>query len=190
MCDHVVVLGRGQLLAQGDIQEMKQAHPASFEVRLKGDPAPFVERLRVAGGDAEPHDDVLLVPTAGTGRRRTCSGGSRPNSASRSGHLRPQRSTLEEVFLKAVGRRTNHADLRPGLSTLDRPAVRATPALAGGRPARRARHDSRPLACPLIAVAAWLPATGARDCPRRCGACSSNRPNRCCLSCPECCRPR
>src|SRR5437763_16094267 len=27
VCDHVPVLGRGELLAQGDIQEMTQAHP-------------------------------------------------------------------------------------------------------------------------------------------------------------------
>src|SRR5213079_1720726 len=33
VCDHVVVLGRGQLLAQGNIQEMKNAHPRSFDVR-------------------------------------------------------------------------------------------------------------------------------------------------------------
>ena len=32
---------------------MKQAHPRSFEVRLKGDPEPFLARLRAAGGDAE-----------------------------------------------------------------------------------------------------------------------------------------
>ena len=34
VCDHVLVLGRGSLLAQGNIQEMKQAHPRSFDVRL------------------------------------------------------------------------------------------------------------------------------------------------------------
>ena len=40
---------------------MKQAHPGAYEVRLKGDPEPFLRRLREAGGAAEPHDGVLLV---------------------------------------------------------------------------------------------------------------------------------
>src|SRR3954462_398993 len=33
VCDHVIVLGRGRLLAQGAIKEMKQAHPRSYDVR-------------------------------------------------------------------------------------------------------------------------------------------------------------
>src|SRR5262245_13376063 len=61
VCDHVLVLGRGRLLAQGAIREMKQAHPGAYEVRLKGDSGPFLQRLRAAGGDAKPHDDGLLV---------------------------------------------------------------------------------------------------------------------------------
>src|SRR6266480_3850942 len=45
VCDHVLVLGRGELLAQGDIQAMKQAHPRSFDVRLKGEAVAFLNRL-------------------------------------------------------------------------------------------------------------------------------------------------
>src|SRR3954466_8283345 len=55
VCDHVLVLGRGTLLAQGEIRTMKEAHPGAYEVRLKGEAGPFVERLRAAGGDADPH---------------------------------------------------------------------------------------------------------------------------------------
>src|SRR3954470_16727216 len=64
VCDDVMVLGRGRLLAQGAIKDLKQGHPGAYEVRLKSDPAPFVERLRAAGGDAEPHHDGLLVRLA------------------------------------------------------------------------------------------------------------------------------
>src|SRR5438132_3055222 len=60
VCDHVVVLGRGALLAQGDIRELKQLHQLSYEVRLKGDPEPFLRRLLEAGGDARPREDLLL----------------------------------------------------------------------------------------------------------------------------------
>jgi ABC-2 type transport system ATP-binding protein len=102
VCDHVLVLGRGALLAQGAIRDMKQAHPGAYEVRLKGDPGPFLQRLRAAGGDAKPHDDVLLVQlqdeqTPEMLWRLAADCGEQVR------YLRPQRSTLEEVFLKAVG---------------------------------------------------------------------------------------
>src|SRR5438445_1231100 len=35
VCDHVLVISRGTLLAQGEITAMKQAHPGAYEVRLK-----------------------------------------------------------------------------------------------------------------------------------------------------------
>src|SRR4051794_12510674 len=61
VCDHVLVLGRGALLAQGVIKELKMAHPEAYEVRLKGDAEPFLRRLREHGGDAKPREDVLVV---------------------------------------------------------------------------------------------------------------------------------
>src|SRR5205807_5112660 len=41
VCDHVLVLGRGSLLAQGSIQELKQTHVRGFEVRVKVDAERF-----------------------------------------------------------------------------------------------------------------------------------------------------
>src|SRR5215218_1325017 len=41
VCDYIIVMGRGALLAQGNIQQMKQAHPRAFDVRVKGDPDAF-----------------------------------------------------------------------------------------------------------------------------------------------------
>ncbi len=101
VCDHVLVLARGRLLAQGRIDELKQPHDRSFEVRVKADPARFAGLLKNQGCDVEPRDDLLVVRlprerssdllwelAAAAGDQIRC--------------LRPQRSTLEEVFLKAV----------------------------------------------------------------------------------------
>src|SRR5262249_56141288 len=38
VCDHVLVLGRGELLAQGKLQQMQQAHPPPFDARLHDHP--------------------------------------------------------------------------------------------------------------------------------------------------------
>src|SRR6516225_914196 len=61
VCDHVLVLGRGELLAQGDIQELKRAHPRSYDVRLKGGAERYLARLKSAGCDAEARDEGLRV---------------------------------------------------------------------------------------------------------------------------------
>lgn len=101
VCDHILVLGRGTLLAQGDIQTLKQVHRLCYEVRIKGDAEPFTQRLREVGGEVQPRDDLLLVHlpqdqppallwqvAAGLGEQIR--------------YLRPQRSSLEEVFLQAI----------------------------------------------------------------------------------------
>jgi ABC-2 type transport system ATP-binding protein len=101
VCDHVLVLARGRLLAQGKISELKQPHARSFEVRVKADPGHFAGRLMARGCEVQAHDDLLQIRLpAGTSSdllwELAASGGDQIR------YLRPQRSTLEEVFLKAV----------------------------------------------------------------------------------------
>ncbi|MBI3411998.1 MAG: ABC transporter ATP-binding protein [Planctomycetes bacterium] len=101
VCDHILVLASGQLLAQGKISEMKLPHERVLEVRIKGDAERFGRWLREAGCHVETRDESLMVRLADD----------QPQDilwqlAAKSGeqirYLRPQRSTLEEVFLKAV----------------------------------------------------------------------------------------
>jgi ABC-2 type transport system ATP-binding protein len=102
VCDYVLVLGRGALLAQGEIRELKQAHPGAYEVRLKGDPEPFLQRLRAAGGDAKARDGVLSVQLH-DGQSPALLWQLATDLGEQIRYLRPQRSTLEDVFLQAVG---------------------------------------------------------------------------------------
>jgi ABC-2 type transport system ATP-binding protein len=101
VCDYVVVLGNGKLLAKGLIRELKQIHDQCFEVRLKEDMAPFAERLTALGCSAELAGDVLRVRLS-EGRTPQLLWQVAAESRQQIRHLRPQRSTLEEVFLKAV----------------------------------------------------------------------------------------
>jgi ABC-2 type transport system ATP-binding protein len=102
VCDHVLVLGRGTLLAQGSIQELKQAHPRAYDVRLKGDAAPFLTRLRAAGGDAKVHEDTLRVELP-EGQTPDLLWKIAAELGDQVRYLRPHRSSLEDVFLQAVG---------------------------------------------------------------------------------------
>jgi ABC-2 type transport system ATP-binding protein len=101
VCEHVMVLGGGRLLASGRIDELKRAAGRRFDVRVKGDRDRFAARLAEAGVAATPKDDGLLVDLPED----------RPieviwQVANASGeqvrHLRPKQSSLEEVFLGAL----------------------------------------------------------------------------------------
>ena len=103
VCDHVLVLGRGALLAQGDIQAMKQAHPRAFDIRLKGEWASFMDRLRRAGGVATQVDDAINVQLP-DGQTPDLLWKIAADLGAQIRFLRPHRSSLEDVFLKAVGK--------------------------------------------------------------------------------------
>lgn len=101
VCDHVVVLGGGRLLAEGNIQELKQVHQQSFEVRLKADMGPFARRLTAAGCNVSQRDDVLVVRMS-DGQSPRLLWEAAADAGEQIRYLRPQRSTLEEVFLDAL----------------------------------------------------------------------------------------
>ena len=101
VCDHVLVLGHGRLLAQGQIQEMKDLHDQCYELEVKVDPKSFGRRLSEAGCTVKEHGHRFVA-----GLPKGASAQLLWQVAADSGeqirHLRPQRSTLEEVFLKAL----------------------------------------------------------------------------------------
>lgn len=101
VCTHVIVIAAGKLLAQGEIAQLKQVHRQSYEVRVKGELTPFATRLSEAGCTAEQYADVLKValPAGATPQLiwKTAA-----DASEQIRHLRPQRSTLEEVFLSSL----------------------------------------------------------------------------------------
>ncbi len=101
VCDYVMVLGRGRLLAHDWIKNLKEVHRQSYEVRVKTGQEEFANRLKAVGCTVEPADDRLVVGVPDHQDQ-----GLFWQAAARSGHqiryLRPRRSTLEEVFFKAV----------------------------------------------------------------------------------------
>ena len=103
VCDYVIVLGGGRLLAEGKIRDLKQGHDRCYEVRVKSDQELFAGRLITMGCTTQRREDhlVVQVPDGGTPQvlwRAAAEQGLQIR------YLRPQRSTLEEVFLKAVER--------------------------------------------------------------------------------------
>jgi ABC-2 type transport system ATP-binding protein len=103
VCDQVLVLGEGRLLAQGQIHELKNLHEQRWAVRVKRDPRAFAQQLGEAGCDVHQNDHGLLVRLPpGQSQQMLWSLAAATGEQIR--HLRPQKSTLEEVFLKAIQR--------------------------------------------------------------------------------------
>lgn len=106
VCDHVLVLGRGRLLAQGQIQQLKNVHDQCYEVRVKGDQHAFADRLAQSGCTVQDQEQSLLVRLpAGASEQRLWTLAADAGQQIR--FLRPQRSTLEDVFLTALAQQEN-----------------------------------------------------------------------------------
>jgi ABC-2 type transport system ATP-binding protein len=101
VCDHVVVMGQGGVLAQGEIRDMRQRHEHCFEVRVKADAESFASRLMAAGCTVGEHEQTMLVRLPPGGSERMI-WSLAVEAGEQVRHLRPQHSSLEEIFLKAV----------------------------------------------------------------------------------------
>jgi ABC-2 type transport system ATP-binding protein len=101
VCEYVVVLGKGRVLAQGRIAELKQAHDRQFELRVRGDQRRFADLLGSRGVRVEPVNDHLLVDLP-PGATVAALWEAAETADEQIRALRPRRSTLEEVFLKAL----------------------------------------------------------------------------------------
>ena len=107
-CDHVVVMDKGQIAAQGPIAELKGPAGRVFELRIKGDLPAFIETLRAAGMETHSTDEDVMrvfVPSTlvGQGRDQQVIFALAAKHGAQVRHLRPSIPTLEDVFAKAIG---------------------------------------------------------------------------------------
>ena len=102
-CDHIIVMDKGTVVAQGPIEELKGPAGRVFELRIKGNLPAFVELLRGSGLECHSTDEDVMrvfVP-AGRDQREIFQLATTHGAQVR--HLRPSVPTLEDVFAKAIG---------------------------------------------------------------------------------------
>ncbi len=106
VCDHVIVMDKGRIAADGPIDGLKQPRGRVYELRVKmpdGTPSDFAGRLRSVGFECrETGDEVMRVfVPGGNGARDLFALAAAEGVQVR--HLRPSVPTLEDVFAQAVG---------------------------------------------------------------------------------------
>ena len=109
-CDSVIVMDKGQAVAQGPIAELKGPGGRVFELRIKGDQPGFIHVLREVGMEVSSTDlDVMRVfvpdrlAQTGLGNDQKALFALAAKHGVQVRHLRPSVPTLEDVFAKAVG---------------------------------------------------------------------------------------
>jgi ABC-2 type transport system ATP-binding protein len=102
-CDHVVVLHEGALATQGPIAALKGHAARVFELRVKGEKAPFVAALRAAGVECPAPDEEVLRLFVPDGMSGTVLFQLAARHGVQVRHLRASVPTLEDVFAAAVG---------------------------------------------------------------------------------------
>jgi len=103
VCDRVVVLDKGRVVADGPIGELKGPAGRVFEVRVKDENGRFVEVLREAGYECRGTDEDVMRVFAPDGRGAADLFGLAARHGVQVRHLKPSLPTLEDVFAKAVG---------------------------------------------------------------------------------------
>lgn len=102
-CDHVIVMDKGQIAAQGPIEELKGPAGRVFELRIKGNLPEFIELLRVNGLECHNTDEDVMRVFVPAGRDQREIFGLAASHGAQVRHLRPSIPTLEDVFAKAIG---------------------------------------------------------------------------------------
>lgn len=59
-CSYVVILNKGRMAAQGDMEKLKKINYSLFEMKLKGEAESFLDRLRALQYRIEEMEDKLL----------------------------------------------------------------------------------------------------------------------------------
>jgi len=102
-CDHVLVLHRGALAAQGPIATLKGTSARVFELRVKGATPSFIDALRGAGLDCDGEPVELMRVYMPENHRAQVLFQIASQHGVQIRHLRASVPSLEDVFARALG---------------------------------------------------------------------------------------
>jgi ABC-2 type transport system ATP-binding protein len=102
-CSHVVILNKGQVAAQGEIEALKAVTYSLYELRIKGSGDGFIRALEGQGCRIEPTEDGLLKIYMPPGLPRTALFTTAERERVQIRYFVKSRTSLEDLFAKTVG---------------------------------------------------------------------------------------
>ena len=101
VCDHVVILHQGRLVAQDDLAKLVSTREEAYELRVKGDRDAFLRGLREEGLEGKAGEEEEVRVLHGNGTEAIL------RAAVKSGvqirHLARSQNSLEALFARLVG---------------------------------------------------------------------------------------
>ena len=102
VCERVLIINKGRIVRDGNIQELTATQKGQFEVRVRDNLEAFLRGIESAGCTwRDEHNGNLLVTTPNGGDPRFLFEIAR-DKGTHVRHFRPRRSSLAEAFLKAL----------------------------------------------------------------------------------------
>jgi ABC-2 type transport system ATP-binding protein len=102
-CSNVVILNKGRIAAQGEIQSLKQVDYSLYEMKIKGEAEAFVKALREAGCRVEETEEGLLKVYMPPDMRRDGLFRIAAREHTQIRHFVRSQTSLEDLFAKTVG---------------------------------------------------------------------------------------
>lgn len=104
VCERVIMIRGGRIVTEGRIEDLTAPRDDLFEVRVRDNQGVFCASLANAGFayTEERGDNLLITAPPATSTRKIFELASTAGTQIR--HFRPVRTSLEEVFMKTVGR--------------------------------------------------------------------------------------
>ena len=103
ICSYVVILNKGKVAAQGELANLRESSFRLFELKVKGEPARFLERIRALGCKVEATEDLILKVYMPPELDRKVIFQTAVEERLQVRQFLKSQTSLEDVFAKAVG---------------------------------------------------------------------------------------
>jgi len=103
VCSHVVILNKGQIAAQGEINKLKELKYRLYEMKVKGKAQGFLQKLKKMGCRIEETEDIILKVYMRPDHNPQEIFRVASEEKVQIRHFVKSQSTLEDLFAKVVG---------------------------------------------------------------------------------------
>jgi ABC-2 type transport system ATP-binding protein len=103
LCAYVVILNKGRVAAQGELANLRETSFRLFELKLKGEAARFLDRIRGLGCRVEETEDMILKVYMPPRLERAVLFRAAAEENVQVRQFLKSQTSLEDVFAKAVG---------------------------------------------------------------------------------------